>query len=266
MGAALQLDPSFDGAMSWISPFLRRAVRLRSDYGREATDHVLGARDREDLLARLEELSCDDRYWESERAPADQVQQQLSPGEMIAKIKAEMPDMDSLTAVLGTDAAARYLEGFEALRVVGLRCVEFQENYPELLAPWMPKPRPQRAKLTHVSDLFYNARIPLIIRKELARGIQALLAVAVIGRAEERGKKLRGWLAMALADTFAAEMERARQHTTLESIGRILVSVIDIAQDVRKARAVVARWQREAEASGKGIYFPLDPAEHADPR
>ena len=265
---------SLAGAMSWFAPILEVSERaeggswFKTDYARTALDRVLAAKDRSTLADRLEEIIVDDEYFEQERRAAPPPEK-LTPQENLAKLDRLALDMPSFAAVLGKSATLRFNRGFEDFKVMIRRMFQLAEKLQQLvtmLTGQQPATKEVTTTSMKPSDMYYDSRTPLVVRKELARLFRALMAWCAILRAQERRKKLDPRIALALAETFATETARLKENATMEAFAKAFVAVIHGATEGRLLAAAVDHWRRAADELGEGVLFPFDRAEHGEAR
>jgi hypothetical protein len=235
-------------------------------YGRAVTDHVLAASDPQELPDRLDALSGDPEFWQQEKVPPSPP---MTPAEILADLDKATLDKPSLLAVLGSKAAARVEEGFGAWVSIARRIIEWTPSLQRLndsltsLRAKLGTPAIQITPKVYASptDVLYDADIPLTLREEIAMLFFGLAAAPVIGRAEEHGKLVPPWQAIGLADAFARTPERIFANMRIERVAAILAAVAAMPIEQVSVREAIEQWRRDAEASGKDVYFPLGDAD-----
>jgi hypothetical protein len=243
-------------------------IRLRSAYGRTATDRVLEARDAQDLVDRLDALVGDGEFWEREKAPVPATTPSLE--QAFATLEAASLDTQSLVATLGKGAADRCEEGHQAWKQIGrifINWVRSLKDFAEKVKALAPGARPgvvaPAKSYSNASEMLYDNDVPIVVREELTKLFLGLAAAAVIARAEEWGKKLDPWIAHALADTFASVPERILANVGVERLPAMFLAILAGTFESRVVQDVFERWYRDSVAASTGIYFPLSSADHA---
>ena len=242
-----------------------RPVRLTSAYARRACDGVLAAADKKDLGEALDDLVSDDRFWceldpPGERQPLREINARFQLAEL---------DTPSLTRALGVTAAERCLTGHTALKVIIARFLSLVESLRTVVdleaASTARGARPGSTGGARMTSILYDLGAPRVVRRVTARFLTAMAAATVIARAEEREGRVDPWLAVALADAFAAPLERIRAHTEAERIPEGFDRLMRETDAARTFNVMLEQWCRDAEASGEAIYFPEGGAD-AGPR
>ena len=207
-----------------VSASSEAPTRLKSAYGRTATDEVLQARDLADLSDRLDALSGDAEFWASE-APAP------PPGTTVpGAIRSTTLDKPSLLRTLGHTAFQRCQEGQDAWIGIAHILTQWAEpirKFRETQLPASPKAAPKK----DVVELLYDDKTPLVVRRELARVMFGFAAAMTIARAEERGQKLPPWLALALGEEFAKLPERLLSNMRSDHIPTLVAGLMSAVED-----------------------------------
>ena len=161
---------------------------------RTLADTVLAANALTDLDERLEEQVLTLDAWMPETAATEVPD--------FDRAMATPLDIESLTAVLGAPAAKECERGHAALRQVislGAKFVTALSGLEEMTSAT----KQARQSNASLASLFYESEAPLPLRRGALAVVKSLVASLVIARAEEHGKKLEPWLAMALARAFS---------------------------------------------------------------
>ena len=242
----------FSGSSTTSTP-----VRLKSEYVRTLADRVLAANDLEDFNTLIDEMFIDENFWISfpGSAPVEKESQRAKDfGQQIEEMEF---DDTSLVRVLGIGPTTQCRRAFmhgkqiardalvvaESLRGFGIEALS-RQSIPA------KESRPEG-----VVDLLYSPKVPISVLRLFRRALRILMAMVVIGRAEEHGKLLEPWLAQALAETFSRDLLGFSWPVFLDWVGGIASS--DEAKRFRGSRAAYAQWIDEAKQAGKGVYAPI---------
>lgn len=232
-----------------------RPTRLKSAYGRAATDDVLAAANVDDLRERIDGLVVDEEFWSVECSTAT-----VPPADTSSFENARI-DIASLTAVLGSTAAERCRAGHEAYITVARAVRTFATNLHKSSAK-VELPAGGSKSYPHVADFIYDVSVPALLRDAVLAFVGGAMAAIVIARAEERGEKLPPWLALELADAFAQPpLHGLATIASEDSLGLL----VDSVADAKALGSAIERWRDRAILSARPIYFPFD-ADDAETR
>jgi hypothetical protein len=270
--SSLQLAAELASLVESILEFFKpKALRLVPDRGlsanmRSATDEVLAAVHREDLVERLDELAVSAVLLEIEATPRSNfsggsIEEGLS--RLLKRVEDSNLDLVSLTATLGATPTRQCERGFEAFRALLRMVVAFIVAFSGALAH-DPKTDDDKAatkkdggpRLEPVAWL-YDARIPVSLRAGIGRFLRSLASTYAIARAEEQGAKLEPWLALALADSFAegfVQAQFAAERAALDP-----ASLVMLGETSRRKREqlelLLDQWRLKAAGAGGPYYM-----------
>jgi hypothetical protein len=237
------------------SPADKSVVRLRSEYGRSATDEVLAATSLEDLSERLDALAVDSDLFDQEINPDVKVDWKA-----FRTAVSQPLDTPSLTRALGITAAQRCERGWKAFQSAMPILERLKDRFDKLF-PDRPTAR-QAARPSQLVDYAYDLSLAPAFRQVIGMTLRALAATYVIARAEERDQRLEPWLALGLADFWAEGPERLA--SALFDTDRV-IAIISHFNKAERLDRVVEEWKLAAAASGEGIYCPFDqPDDYVD--
>lgn len=236
-----------------------RPVRLHSEKQRMAADEVLASSDLDAVLARIDALSGDEHFWDAAKLTA---QETSDPDQVLARFEASKLDLESLTSILGTTATGICVRGFESMKYLARPVLLVAKNL-RVAPPGVPAEAPSMAPRESPPsagpvELLYNKRLPLAFRRGLALALCSVASAIVIARAEECGKRLEPWLALALAEAFADPPSRlAGRLQEPSGFAGLVDTILESAAANERLRAAFEEWRRQAEQSGDKVFFPL---------
>ncbi len=192
-------------------------VRLSSPEYRKTADAILAASDLAELHELLDEFAVTHDPFESVRRllreQADERETATKTSEASSEALADFKvlldewklEVDSLSAVLGAPCAQNCVEGHTALK-------EFLSGFVALacgVASLPPEQRPfgavepdPDAELPELTRLIYDIALPLGARRFVLGYLRSFAAAVAIARAEEHGKPIERWLALAITEQF----------------------------------------------------------------
>lgn len=244
-----------------VTPADKTVVRLRSEYGRRATDEVLAATDLENLSDRLDALSVDPEFFDQEANSEVQIDWKA-----FRDAVAHPLDMPSLTRTLGITAAQRCERGWKAFQSAMPQLDRLKEHFDEQF-PSRPSTGPRvAARPSQMIDDAYDLRLAPALRHVIGLSLRNLAAACSIARAEEREQRLEPWLALGLADFWAEGPERlAAALFDREKVIAWFMAIIAHFDKAQHLDKVTGEWKQATVASGEGIYCPFDlPDDHVD--
>lgn len=247
---------AFAGLFAPLDPAgTKPPVRLKSEYGRVATDEVLAATDVADLLERLDILGSDPRFWQAEVAATA-----LSGPSASEKIATTSLDMTSLEATLGLPSAQKCQAGWEAFKAVFLRLEILAKRLDRTPAQPMDHKETPSASILKIVEMAYSLECGPTMRHVIHLTLRFLATIVSIARAEEHGKRLAPWLSYQLANLFADTPQRAlRVMSDQTEWSEWVTQMTDDLGRISPTRRALEQWSLAAKSSGVGIFFPLTP-------